>query len=305
VLTVALAILPIVVAIAIGYGLKERGVGAPVWAAAERSVFFLFLPALVFHHVAVRDVALGEVLAMVVPIAGIILGLGVVSYRLARWLTRSPPATAASVHQGSVRLNGVVMIALVPALLGEQVWPYIAVMTSVWPALSNTTSIVVYANAAGVHRSPRQIALAVIENPVVLAVLLGAACNVMGLGPLIVAVGVFKLLGSAALPVGLLAAGAALEFASLRQSGPPTLLATVLKLAAMPAAMWGLCSGLGLPLLVTQIMVISAALPCSPSGYVLASQMGGDGQTMASAITLQHVVGMVSVAAVAGWMLAG
>lgn|GEM_PF-1972084 len=304
-LTVALAILPIVVAIAIGYGLKERGVGAPVWAAAERSVFFLFLPALVFHHVAVRDVALGEVLAMVVPIAGIILGLGVVSYRLARWLTRSPPATAASVHQGSVRLNGVVMIALVPALLGEQVWPYIAVMTSVWPALSNTTSIVVYANAAGVHRSPRQIALAVIENPVVLAVLLGAACNVMGLGPLIVAVGVFKLLGSAALPVGLLAAGAALEFASLRQSGPPTLLATVLKLAAMPAAMWGLCSGLGLPLLVTQIMVISAALPCSPSGYVLASQMGGDGQTMASAITLQHVVGMVSVAAVAGWMLAG
>jgi hypothetical protein len=37
---------------------------------------------------------------------------------------------------------------------------------------------------------------------------------------------------------------------------------------------------------------------------VLASQMGGDGKIMASAITLQHVVGMVSVAVVAGWMLA-
>ena len=61
---------------------------------------------------------------------------------------------------------------------------------------------------------------------------------------------------------------------------------------------------MGLPLLVTQVMVISAALPSSPSGYVLASQMRGDAQTMASAITMQHVLGMVSVAFVASLMLA-
>lgn len=303
-LSVALAILPIVVAIAIGYGLKVRGVPQAAWNAAERSVFYIFLPALVLHHVAVRNVAMAEVAAMLLPVCGIILGLGVLAYWSARRLTWSPPATAASVHQASVRLNGVVMIALLPALLGEEVWPYLVVMTSVWPALSNTTSILVYANAAGVHRSPWAIILAVLKNPVVIAVATGALLNLAGLGPLVETLGVFKLLGSAALPVGLLAAGAALEFASLRQSGPPTLLATVLKLAVMPAAMWGACSLLGLPPLVTQVMVISAALPCSPSGYVLASQMGGDGRTMASAITLQHVVGMVSVALVAGWMLA-
>ena len=50
-------------------------------------------------------------------------------------------------------------------------------------------------------------------------------------------------------------------------------------------------------------MVISAALPASPSSYVLASQMGGDAKTVASAITLQHVLGMGTVALVAGWML--
>lgn len=304
-LTVALAILPIIVAIAIGYGLKVRGVGASVWSAAERSVFYLFLPALVLHYVSVRDVTVAEVLAMVVPIGGMILGLGAVAYWLARWLTRSPPGTAASVHQASIRLNGVVMIALVPALLGEQVWPYVVVMTSVWPVLSNTTSILVFANAAGLHRSPRQMAVAVAKNPVVIAVMLGTAFNVAGLGPFIAALGVFKLLGNAALPVGLLAAGAGLEFSSLRRSGPPTLLATVLKMAVMPAAMWLACEALDMPPWIAQVLVISSALPCSPSGYVLASQMGGDGRTMASTITLQHVVGMVSVAAVASWMLAG
>lgn len=304
-LSVALAILPIILAIAIGYWLKGRGVPQPTWAAAEKSVFYIFLPALVLHHVSVREVIFADVAGMVLPIVGIILGMGVLSYWSARLLTRSPRETAASVHQASIRLNGVVMIALIPALLGESVWPFVVVMTSVWPALSSTASIVVYASATGANSSAKAMALVVLKNPVVIAVLLGSFFNVAGLGPVIETLGVFKLLSLAALPVGLLAAGAGLDFGSLRQTGVPTLLATVLKMGVMPATMWLICTGLGLPLLVTQIMVISAALPSSPSGYVLASQMGGDAKTMASAITLQHVVGMVSVAAVAGWMLAG
>ena len=147
--------------------------------------------------------------------------------------------------------------------------------------------------------------LTVAKNPVIIAVALGTALNIAGLGPYIEAFGAFELIGRAALPVGLLSAGAALEFASLRQTGAPTLLATFLKLAAMPALMWVACDAMGLPLLATQVMVISAALPASPSSYVLASQMGGDARTVASAITLEHVLGMASVALVAGWMLSG
>ena len=301
---VALAILPVVAAIALGYLLKVRGVPQTIWAIAEKSVFFLFLPALILHHVAVRDVAMEEVLAMMVPIVAVIIGLGIIAYWLARLVIKSPPSTAASVHQSSIRLNGVVMIAITPGLLGEAVWPYVAVMTSFWPALSNTTSILVYVRALGSHRSLKATLLTVLKNPVVIAVALGTALNVGGMGPYVEAFGLFELLGRAALPVGLLAAGAALEFASLRQSGPPTLLATGLKLVAMPALMWLLCDALGMPLLITQVMVISAALPASPSSYVLASQMGGDAKTVASAITLQHLLGMGSVALVASWMLA-
>ena len=303
--TVVLAILPVIAAIALGYVLKVRGVPQDVWTIAEKSVFYVFLPALILHHVAIRDVAIEEVAAMMVPIFGCIIGLGVFAYWMARWLIHSPPSTAASVHQSSIRLNGVVMIAIVPGLLGEAVWPYVAVMTSVWPALSSSQSILVYVRALGSHRSTASTVLTVAKNPVIIAVALGTALNIAGLGPYIEAFGAFELIGRAALPVGLLSAGAALEFASLRQTGAPTLLATFLKLAAMPALMWVTCDAMGLPLLVTQVMVISAALPASPSSYVLASQMGGDARTVASAITLEHVLGMASVALVAGWMLSG
>ena len=303
--TVALAILPVVAAIALGYLLKVRGVPDPVWAAAEKSVFYLFLPALIVHHVAIRDIAFAEVLKMVVPIAGTLVLVGLLAYWSSRWLLRDPPGTAASVHQASIRLNGVVMIAIMPVMLGGEVWPYVAVMTSVWPAWSSTQAVLVYIRARGASASLSASALAVAKNPVIIAVALGAALNVAGLGPWVEAFGAFDLIGRAALPVGLLAAGAALEFRALKRSGPPTLLATLIKLAVMPPLTYVLCLAVGLPPLVTQLMVISAALPSSPSGYVLASQMGGDAQTMASAITLQHVVGMASVALVAGWMLAG
>ena len=304
-LTVALAILPVIAAIALGYGLKMRGVPQEVWKAAEKSVFFLFLPALIVHHVSIRDIAVGEVMQMMVPIVATILIIGVLAYWSTRLLLRDTPGTAASVHQASIRLNGVVMIAILPSLLGDEVWPYVAVMTSVWPTLTSTASILVYVRATGASTSFKATALAVIKNPVIIAVALGVGLNMAGLGPWIEAFGLFELIGSAALPVGLLAAGAALEFRALKRSGPPSLLATVIKLAVMPPLVYVLCQAVGLPLLVTQLMVISAALPCSPSGYVLASQMGGDAQTMASAITLQHVLGMGSVALVAGWMLAG
>lgn len=303
--TVALAILPVVAAIALGYLLKVRGVPQPIWSAAEKSVFFLFLPALIVHHVAIRDIAFAEVLKMVVPIVGTILIIAALSYWSARWLLRSTPGTAASVHQSSIRLNGVVMIAIMPAMLGGEVWPYVAVMTSVWPVLTSSLSIMVYVRASGASTSLKGTALAVVKNPVIIAVALGAGLNVAGLGPMIEAFGLFSLIGQAALPVGLLAAGAALEFRALKRSGPPSLLATLIKLAIMPPLAYLLCQAVGLPLLVTQVMVISAALPSSPSGYVLASQMGGDSQTMASAITMQHLLGMASVALVAGWMLAG
>jgi predicted permease len=303
--TVALAILPVVAAIALGYLLKVRGVPQNVWAIAEKSVFYLFLPALIVHHVAIRDIAFDEVLKMVVPIAGTLLIVGALAYWSSRLLLRDPPGTAASVHQASIRLNGVVMIAIMPAMLGDAVWPYVAVMTSVWPAWSSTQAVLVYVRASGASASLKGSAFAVIKNPVIIAVALGAGLNVAGFGPWIEAFGLFDLIGRAALPVGLLAAGAALEFRALKRSGPPSLLATVIKLAVMPPLVYVLCQAAGLPLLVTQLMVISAALPSSPSGYVLASQMGGDSQTMASAITLQHVLGMVSVALVAGWMLAG
>lgn len=303
--TVALAILPVVAAIALGYALKVRGVPKTVWAAAEKSVFFLFLPSLIVHHVAIRDIAFGEVLKMVVPIVGSIVIIAVLAYWSARLVLRETPGTAASVHQASIRLNGVVMIAIMPAMLGSDVWPYVAVMTSVWPVLTSSLSIMVYVRASGASTSLTGTALAVIKNPVIIAVALGAALNVAGLGPVVETFGLFDLVGRAALPVGLLAAGAALEFRALKRSGPPSLLATVIKLGVMPPLTYLLCQAVGLPLLVTQVMVISAALPSSPSGYVLASQMGGDAQTMASAITLQHLLGMVSVALVAGWMLAG
>ena len=48
-------------------------------------------------------------------------------------------------------------------------------------------------------------------------------------------------------------------------------------------------------------MVISAALPASPSSYVLASQMGGDAPLMAGILTAQTILAALTIPPILYW----
>lgn len=47
--------------------------------------------------------------------------------------------------------------------------------------------------------------------------------------------------------------------------------------------------------MVSAVAVLCAAMPSSPSGYLVAKQLGGDAELMAAIITLQTLMAMVTV----------
>ena len=102
-------------------------------------------------------------------------------------------------------------------------------------------------------------------------------------------------IGVAALPVGLMAVGAALQFGRLKAS--PALAATLLALrhAAMPAVAIGLASAFVLPPGQRTIVILFGALPTASSSYVLAARMGGDAGFVAGLVTLSTLLGMVTI----------
>jgi len=133
------------------------------------------------------------------------------------------------------------------------------------------------------------------RNPLIVATLSGLAFNLLGLRLPELAATTLARIGTAALPIGLMAVGAGLRLGALREG--PGLAAALLAVrhAALPAAALLYGWALGLPPVQHTVVVIFAALPTASSCYVLAVRMGGHGGYVAGLVTVSTVLGMLSL----------
>lgn len=297
--------IPVFFVIALGFVLRRRGfVSEAFWPASEKLVYYVFLPALLVHSLAVRGIDLERFGLLMAAVAVVVVAISLLCLIVGRAM-RTPPATLASFHQASVRLNGIVGIAAIDGLLGEAGIPLVAAVVAVWVPFSNGLSIYGYVRAAGTTQSRAGALLAVLRNPVILSIAAGVVLGAVGAGPVVEDWPLFRILGSAALPVGLLAVGAALNLADARAAGPLVILSVTIKLAIMPGVAYLIGRYLDLDATAMLALITFAALPTSPGGYVVARQLGGDASFMATTITVQHLVALITLTIVASLMAGG
>jgi hypothetical protein len=169
-----------------------------------------------------------------------------------------------------------------------------ALVVSVSVPLCNVAAVWPLARQGG-HGFVRELS----RNPLILATASGLLFNLLGLKlPALVDTTLGRM-GSAALPLGLMAVGAGLQLGALREG--PRLAAALLaiKHAAMPALAVALVLVLGptigLPLGQQAVLVAFAAMPTASSAYVLAVRMGGHGPFTAGLVTVSTLLGMASL----------
>jgi malonate transporter and related proteins len=296
-LHVILLITPVFALIVAGYYARRTGfIAQGFWAPAEKLGYWVLLPALIIDSLATNKLPADAFnFALAIALTVVLMSVPMlIARRIFGW-----EATGfASVHQGSLRLNGLLAIAVSIAMFGPVALPLMGVLVAAWIPLSNGLSVYAFvASDPTKDQSPLSIAIAVIKNPMIFAVLIGASLNILGIGTFIEHFFLFELLGRAALPIGLLTVGAALNVDALRRPGPRISAALALKLVVQPLIMLALCSWLATPPLVTGIAVLCAAMPSSPSGYTVAKQMRGDHELMATIITAQTILSVVTVTA--------
>ena len=290
-------ITPVFLLIVAGYWARHSGFLAEgFWAPAEKLGYWVLLPALIVDSLATNELtAQAGTFAIIIAIT--VIGLSAITFLIAPF-TSWAPGSFASVHQGTVRLNGLLAIAATIALFGPRTLPLLAIMVATWVPLSNGLSVYAYVrNTPGKKLPFVDIAIAVVKNPMVFAVIVGMSLNLLGAGPFIDQFFLFELLGRAALPIGLLTVGAALNMAHLRSPGPRVGTALALKLVVMPALVAGLCVALEATPLVSAVAILCACMPSSPSGYTVAKHLAGDYDLMATIITAQTVLSVVTVSA--------
>jgi malonate transporter len=125
------------------------------------------------------------------------------------------------------------------------------------------------------HASPRSTATAALRNPLIIAVLLGVLSSVTGLRLPPVLGHPVATIGSAAVPVVLIAFGMSLSRQRLLAPGPEraaTITAVALKTVAMPAFAFLLAVALGLPRQATYAVTVLAALPTAQNIFLYAQR---------------------------------
>jgi predicted permease len=269
------------------------------WNGFERVTYFVFFPAVVIETMARADLSRVPVLGMGGALVASILTMAALLIALRPLLESrlgiGGPAFT-SIFQGATRWNTFVALGVAGSLYGPFGLTLSAVAVAAMIPLLNVLAVLVLNRyASGRSVGAAETALTLIRNPFVWSSLVGVALNLAGNplpGPVMAAL---HALGAAALGAGLLLVGSGLALQRLRRLSASVGISTALRLALMPllASLFATAFGItGAPLAVT---VLCAAVPTASGSYVLARQMGGDAPLMAEIITVQTLIGLLTI----------
>lgn len=285
-----LLLLPDFLLIACGFVLcRYTALDRPLWEGAERLVYYLLFPVLLFNSIVRTPLQLGQTLGLAAAGVGIILCGVMLALALGKW-----PGVDARLHasgaQVAFRFNSYVALALAERLGGAQGVAWMALLIALGVPLANVAAVWSLARHGG-HDYLREIA----RNPLIISTVAGLAANAMGVTFPDAVATTLQRIGVAALPIGLLAVGAGLRLGGLRQG--PGLAAVLLGIrhVVLPAVALGWTLVLALPPAQRHMAVLFAAMPTASSAFVLASRMGGDGPYVAGLVTLSTLLGMVTI----------
>ncbi|MHA1563990.1 MAG: AEC family transporter [Alphaproteobacteria bacterium] len=286
---IATALLPVFGLIVLGYGIRRSGwLGDDFWLQADNLTYWILFPTLLLHTVSRADLATIEIWPTFFAIFGAIVVIATIQLILrTSWppMRRTKAAAFTSVFQSSIRPNTYAALAIAASLFGQTGLALAAIGIAAATPLVNVLSVIVLAREVQ-RGSHWHLVSQLARNPIILSVAAGAILNVFGGLPVIPA-SFIEILGRAALPLGLLSVGAALQPAALSGAGTQVLTACFTKLFALPAAAIALAGLLGVTGPALIVTILFTAVPTSASSYILARQMGGDHQLIAGILTLQ------------------
>ena len=293
-------ILPDFLIIFLGLFLREKlRYDETFWKHAERLVFYVLFPPLLFMSVAQSQITPSS--------AALFLAVGVASMLLAvaasaglRFLVKDDALTHASVFQCGFRFNTYIGFAICTRLFDDTGFALLALLIAFWVPISNTIAVSVLASAvaqreAGTVQKRKPVWKTVATNPLIIATVLGLVWNVAKL-PLPATAAVFlKHLGSASLALGLLCIGAGLRLNAFKSHLKLISGAVVERLIVVPLIAWGMGYAFGLAPVEAGVLLLFAALPTAQSCYVMTASMRGDAASVANVTTAQTLVSMATL----------
>lgn len=292
------ALVPVILIVGLGRFLAWRNVIAREgWRGIERISYFVLFPALIV-------LALAKAPFENIPwgLAGALIGaqitLGLIGLMASFGKLRHPNPATGSIIQSNVRWNTFIALSLAGGLFGPEGLALVAIAAAAMIPTANLLSVTALTHFA--HMAPgvqKNVLRDLGKNPLIIACAIGITLNITGAVPSGMADTTLDLLGRATIALGLLTAGAGVNFAALTSAKFRTLQWSAVRMLGLPLAALGFGVMLNLPPTQLAVAVICTGTPTATNGYILAQQLGGDSTFSANLIALQTLLAAITLPA--------
>ncbi|RQO82800.1 AEC family transporter [Acidovorax sp. FJL06] len=264
-----------------------------VWQPVESLVYYLLFPVLLFQSIVKSPVDISAASGLIG--AGMLSGvIGIaLAYSLPHWPWLGKHIDArdhAASAQVAFRFNSFIGLAIAERLAGTQGLLMIAVLIGVCVPLFNVAAVWPMARQ-GQHSFAREL----VRNPLIIATASGLAANLLGFQIPEWAVPTVSRISAASLALGLMAAGAGLQFGLLTRGKALSVSVLAIRHLVQPLLAFALARLFGLDPVQTTVLLAFSALPTASTCYVLAARMGYNGPYVAGLVTLSTLLGVLSL----------
>jgi predicted permease len=301
---------PVFLLIALGAALFRMGFLAPELAkGVNRLAYWVALPALLFQSTASAGAPTGGgplVLAMLAALFVVTAG----AFLVARLLQLPPIPAGTFVHvamRGNVTFVGVpVVFYVLDATAGASASVLkSAAILALAPFILVQNVIGFTALLAGRHepggRLVRRIAGEIATHPLLISIALGLVVALTGWRLPVALDRSLQALGAVALPVTLLGIGASLMTVKIKGHRQTALLATALKIGAMPLLGYAFGRWLGLDRVELMFALVYLGCPTGASSFTVVAEMGGDEPMASTTIVLSTLLSAATLAWIVAW----
>ena len=306
------ALLPLLLTIALGYGVRRIGPWEPDFYRKLNSLcFHLLLPLNLFCNIyTIENLAQVNWRLAAYILAAVLacLAMGAVAAQLLKQRQQRGVLVQAAFRSNQAILG----LPLANALGGEPALAFASVVSALTVPLFNLLAVLAltfYSGASDRRPPVGQLALRIVRNPLIVGCLAGVvavALRQLEVVPdfflreqLPSVYQVLNNLGKTASPLMLFVLGANLDFRATGRLLPQLSLGIFLRLAAAPALVIGTALALRRPLALTAVemptLVTVFASPVAVSSAVMTQEIGGDSQLASQLVVWSSVLSMGTI----------
>src|SRR5690554_1266362 len=289
-MTIVTLVLPDFLLIALGWSLLHLlNYRADFFATAEKLVYYVLFPALLFASTARAPLSLSDASTLIAA-TSLLMVCGIGLAWSAVPVLKPEPMAHASLAQCAYRFNTYMGLSLSMSLAGQTGQSIMAVIVGCAVPLVNVAAV------SGLAKGKNnRILLEVLRNPLILATVAGLTFNLLGLEIPGFAMDTLQRLGACAIALGLICVGASLSLQGLGSAAKLMGWMIAVRLLALPVVALLIAWLLPLSPVEQQMLLLFSALPTASSAYILAVRMGGDGRSVAATTSVTTLLSALTI----------